>query len=386
MEQARQLLQGNYKSVAGEIKQQMLDASEDMNFELAASLRDRLQAVESLQKKQLVTAGTLADTDVIGYAQTETKACFAVLHFSGGNLLDKDYEILPVVEDVPAAVSSLIKQYYLSKGYAPRFVLLPCEIEDGDVFSQLLEQEYGRRPHLKIPQRGDNVRLVELANKNAKVCACIGAGPVSKACFEAIVLEAKELKEVIVCDLFIEKAQAFADEMAAKYNLKATATTCLEDAVRASDIISVAASSVKPINIDNSWLKPGSLIMFTGRCNIDEEYYLSSKIVWDHAPMHEVYFDEHLQLPENERFVNGIGVQIYRLMHEGKLPPITEATSLGDVINGTRAGRESEDERICFITGGIPVWDVGWSYEILQNAKKLGLGQKLKLWDTPALG
>ena len=224
-----------------------------------------------------------------------------------------------------------------------------------------------------------------LARKGAEVCSCIGAGPVSKACFEAIVIEAKDLKEVIVCDLFIEKAQAFADEMAQKYGLKATATTCLEDAVRASDIISVAASSVKPINIDNSWLKPGSLIMFTGRCNIDEEYYLSSKIVWDHAPMHEVYFDEHLQLPENERFINGIGVQIYRLMHEGKLPPITEATSLGDVINGTRKGRESDEERILFVTGGLPVWDVGWSYEIYQNALKLGLGQTLKLWDDPYL-
>jgi len=224
-----------------------------------------------------------------------------------------------------------------------------------------------------------------LARKDAEVCACIGAGPVSKACFEAIVLEAKNLKEIVVCDLFLEKAEAFAKEMAEKYGLKPTATTCLEDAVRAADIISVAASSVKPVNISNDWLKPGSLIMFTGRCNVDEAFYSSAKIVWDHAPMHEVYYDEHLLLPENERFINGIGVQIYRMMFEGKLPPITEATSLGDIINGTREGRVSEDERICFVTGGLPVWDVGWSYEILQNAKKLGLGQTLKLWDSPAL-
>ena len=101
--------------------------------------------------------------------------------------------------------------------------------------------------------------------------------------------------------------------------------------------------------------------------------------------MHEVYYDEHLLLPESERFVNGIGVQIYRMMYEGKIPPITEATSLGDVINGTRAGRESDEERICFVTGGLPVWDVGWSYEIYQNAVKMGLGQTLKLWDDPYL-
>lgn len=168
IEQARQLLQGNYKQVTESIKEQMLLAADELNFELAASLRDRLKAVENLGQKQLVTAGTLSDTDVIGFYQTDSKACFTVLHFSGGNLLDKDYEILSPVDDVPAAVSSLLKQYYLSRGYAPRFVLLPCMIEDAEVFERLLEKEYGRKPHLKVPQRGDNVRLVDLAEKNAK--------------------------------------------------------------------------------------------------------------------------------------------------------------------------------------------------------------------------
>lgn len=167
MEQARKLLQGNFKAAADEIRTQMLAAAEDLEFELAASLRDRLNAVEALGQKQLVTASSLADTDVIGYGETETKACFAVLHFSGGNLLDKDYEVFARPEDKEAAVSSLMKQYYLSRGVAPKHVLLPFGIEDSELFSQLLEQEYGKRPHLRIPQRGDNVRLVELANKNA---------------------------------------------------------------------------------------------------------------------------------------------------------------------------------------------------------------------------
>ncbi len=167
MEQARQLLLGNYKSVAEQLRMQMLAAAEELNFELAASLRDRLNAVEALGQKQLVTAGTLADTDVIGYAQTETKACFAVLHFSGGNLLDKDYEVFPRPDDRMVAVSSLLKQYYLSRGLAPKRVLLPFEMEDGELFAQLLEQNFGRKTHIHVPQRGDNLRLVELANKNA---------------------------------------------------------------------------------------------------------------------------------------------------------------------------------------------------------------------------
>ena len=168
MEQARQLLQGNYKQTADAIRQEMLDAADRLDFELAASLRDRLQAVEALGQKQLVTAGSLADTDVIGYGESETKACFAVLHYSGGNLLDKEYEIFPLPDDKTEAVSSLLKQYYLSRGLAPKHVLLPFGLEDAELFSQLMEQQYGKKPHLRIPQRGDNVRLVELANKNAR--------------------------------------------------------------------------------------------------------------------------------------------------------------------------------------------------------------------------
>lgn len=167
MLQARELLRGNYKNVAEQIRKQMLEASENLEFELAASLRDRLMAVENLGQKQLVTAGTLADTDVVGYGETEAKACLAVLHFSGGNLLDKEYEVFSRPDDKKEAVSSLLKQFYLSRGLAPKRVLLPFEMEDGELFSRLLEQEYGSRPKLHVPQRGDNVRLVELACRNA---------------------------------------------------------------------------------------------------------------------------------------------------------------------------------------------------------------------------
>ena len=167
MEQARKLLQGNYKDVAEDIRDQMLAAAENLEFELAASLRDRLTAVEALGQKQLVTALSLADTDVIGYGETETKACFAVLHFSGGNLLDKDYEIFPKPDDREEAVSSLMKHYYFSRRFAPKLVLLPFELEDAEMFSQLMAEQFQIKTRLRTPKRGDNMRLVELACKNA---------------------------------------------------------------------------------------------------------------------------------------------------------------------------------------------------------------------------
>ena len=229
------------------------------------------------------------------------------------------------------------------------------------------------------------VAVRHLARKGAKICACIGAGPVGKACLEAIRITASELEEVIIFDLFREKAEAFAEEISARYALKARVADTMEEAVRAGDIISVAASSIVPVQMSNDWLKEGSLIIFTGRGSIDEAYFTSAKIYWDNPKMHETYYHEHMQLPEDLRFINGIGVQVYRLMFEGKLPKFPDATGLGDVIYGTAEGRTSEADRICFITGGLPVWDVGWSFEILQNAQKMGLGQTLKLWDAPYL-
>lgn len=168
IEQAKQLLQGNFKQVAGQIKLSMLAASESLNFELAASLRDRLKAVETLGQKQYVTAGALADTDVIGFFQNDTKACFAVLHFSAGNLLDKEYEIIETVDDSETAVFSLIAQFYLNRGFVPKYILLPCEVDDRELLEQFFEQKLNRRPKLRVPQRGDNVRLVKMAQLNAQ--------------------------------------------------------------------------------------------------------------------------------------------------------------------------------------------------------------------------
>lgn len=168
MEQAKLMLSGNYQKLAQDLRQQMLEASENLEFEQAAELRDRLKAVEILGQKQLVTAGSLADTDVIGFSQTTAKSCFVVLHYSGGNLLDKEYEIHPFQDSPEAAVSSLVKQYYLARGIAPKIVLLPMEMEDAGLFSDLMLQNTGRRTHFRVPQRGDNVQLVELAVENAR--------------------------------------------------------------------------------------------------------------------------------------------------------------------------------------------------------------------------
>ena len=167
IEQARQVLLGNYKQVSETVRKQMHEAAENWNFELAASLRDRINAIEALSKKQFVTAGNTTEIDAIGYGETESKACFAVLHFSRGELVDKEYEILSK-DDPQTTVSSLLKQYYLSRGFAPKTILLPFAVADSQLFAELLQQQYEKKTTIKVPQRGDNVRLMELACKNAQ--------------------------------------------------------------------------------------------------------------------------------------------------------------------------------------------------------------------------
>ena len=167
IEQAKLLLEGKYKSVANELRTQMIAAAEALNFELAATLRDKLNMVEKLGQKQLVAAGQNTDTDVIGYGQTEAKACFTVLHYMDGNLVHKEYQVFSVPEDGASAVSSLVSQYYTDRDYFPKQILLPFPIEDCDLLTQYIQEKCGKKPLIRVPQRGDNYQLVQLACENA---------------------------------------------------------------------------------------------------------------------------------------------------------------------------------------------------------------------------
>ncbi len=164
------MLEGRDKELAAQLKAQMEDAAERLDFESAAAYRDRFRAIEALSRKQMVCSGAMADTDVIGIFTGTAKTGFAVLHYVLGNLIDKDVEVLEtqIGETKEETVSTLVKQYYLRRGLAPKDIYLPCPVEDSELFAQLLQQEYGKKVRISVPQRGDHVRLVELACTNAR--------------------------------------------------------------------------------------------------------------------------------------------------------------------------------------------------------------------------
>ncbi len=164
------MLEGRDRELSAALLQQMEEAAERLDFETAAGLRDRYRAIEALTQKQLVCSGAMADTDVVGYFAGTARTGFAVLHFISGNLIDKDVEVLEtsVEETAEETVSTLVKQYYLRRGLAPKDIYLPCAMEDAQLFGELLRQEYGKKVRITVPQRGDHVKLVQLACSNAR--------------------------------------------------------------------------------------------------------------------------------------------------------------------------------------------------------------------------
>ncbi len=166
--QAVRLLEGRLDEVVDELTAEMNLAAEDLRFEKAAQLRDRIRAIQLLSKRQKAVAGSLADTDVVGYYRGEAKSCFVVLHYIDGELAAKDWELLNVpMEDEQDTVAALAAQYYGGRGQLPRQILLPCDIDEQVELARMLTEAVGRKVEVLTPQRGAKMDLVKLANENA---------------------------------------------------------------------------------------------------------------------------------------------------------------------------------------------------------------------------
>lgn len=167
VEQVCLILGGKTAELIDELTAKMQEASEQLRFEAASELRDRIRAIQSVSNKQKVIATAFSDTDAVGFVRG-AKSCFVVLHFNDGSLTGKDFELVPEpLESDGEAVSAYMRQYYASRGVMPKNILLREMPEDADALSQMLAQMAGRRVSIEAPQRGDRLRLVERAEMNA---------------------------------------------------------------------------------------------------------------------------------------------------------------------------------------------------------------------------
>ena len=168
--QAEGLFSGRLRQLTGELRKEMESAAENLEFERAAALRDRLRDFSVLTKQQQVIAGVCADTDVWNLYMGAARCGAAVLHIEGGDLLGRELEVFSLpAEDTPADIlAAALSQYYLDKAAVPREILLPALWEGADTFAALLTGRCGHRVELKVPQRGPRYDLLLLAGRNAR--------------------------------------------------------------------------------------------------------------------------------------------------------------------------------------------------------------------------
>ena len=170
IEQAVQLLEGRSKQLLRDMTAEMEAEAEALHFEQAAMIRDRINAIGALGKKQTVIAGLCADTDIWGLYRGSGKCCYAILHMEEGNLAGRETELFtaPNEESEAEMLSALTAQYYLPRAILPHEILLPIETEDCAELSEVLTKRAGHKVWVHVPQRGEKAELRAMAERNAR--------------------------------------------------------------------------------------------------------------------------------------------------------------------------------------------------------------------------
>ncbi|WP_027483761.1 excinuclease ABC subunit UvrC, partial [Deinococcus pimensis] len=156
--------------VVARLREAMAEHARGQDFEQAAKVRDRLQAVEKLFGNEQVAMTTGAeDLDFLGYARAGEYAMVQLFRMRGGRVVGRDKRFLTGAEDGEPGeiIGAFVQDYYTQATHVPPLVLLPAEFEDAELWSDFLTGRAGRRVELRVPQRGDKVELVEMAQRNA---------------------------------------------------------------------------------------------------------------------------------------------------------------------------------------------------------------------------
>ena len=164
-------LEGKHEEVVKSLQERMQKASEELNFEEAARIRDRIKAVEQvLEKQRIIHTEGQDDQDVIALASSEDETCAQVFFFRSGKLVGREFFILQGTRDSsPGEVmSSFLQQFYESSPHVPAEIIAEVEPDDRAVMLQWLKEKRGASVTMTVPKRGEKLRLVEMVKQNAK--------------------------------------------------------------------------------------------------------------------------------------------------------------------------------------------------------------------------
>ncbi|HEX4278023.1 MAG TPA: excinuclease ABC subunit UvrC [Bryobacteraceae bacterium] len=168
--QVRLFLEGRHGALAGELRERIRQASDEMRFEEAAALRDLVTTVEEIDERQKMAAASGDDADIFGFYAEPPLVAVNLFHLRNGVVVDRrdffwedQHEFNP-----PEFFSSLLLQTYLDQQYVPAVIHVPIDFEDQEVMEELLSEKKNRKVEIHTPKRGQKKAMLNLAQTNAK--------------------------------------------------------------------------------------------------------------------------------------------------------------------------------------------------------------------------
>lgn len=166
-----ELLEGKTEKILRDLDTQMQEASQKLDFEKAAYLRDRKIAIERASAKQKVSNISENNIDVIGLYKSEIEVCIEIFFVRGSKMIGREHYFFNELKDMDDSeiLAGFIKQYYLDNPNIPSKIMLREELPEKDIIEQWLSTMLGKKVELKSPKKGEKLRFVEMAENNAKV-------------------------------------------------------------------------------------------------------------------------------------------------------------------------------------------------------------------------
>ncbi|MBU0663267.1 MAG: excinuclease ABC subunit UvrC [Proteobacteria bacterium] len=162
------VLEGQNRDLITSMGQQMAEAARDLEFERAALIRDQIQALSRTLEKQVIVASHSRDQDIFGLARKDASLALAILLVRNGMISgSRTFFLSDPIGDDGSILSQVLNQYYDQGDNLPQEILLPFAPDDKELLSERLSDLRGTTVHLQIPQRGDRMQLIAMANANA---------------------------------------------------------------------------------------------------------------------------------------------------------------------------------------------------------------------------
>ncbi|MBP7058994.1 MAG: excinuclease ABC subunit UvrC [Lachnospiraceae bacterium] len=171
VERAMRFLNGDDKEILSELTQKMQEASDDMDFERAAQIRDQINSVKFCTQKQKITNTNGDDQDIVAFTAEGEDACAVIFYIRNGKLIGRDHFFMKTSDDISESegLKSFLQQFYSGTPLIPHEIYAKCEPEDKESIEKWLSSRRGQKVTVSVPKRGQKARLVELAEKNAKL-------------------------------------------------------------------------------------------------------------------------------------------------------------------------------------------------------------------------